>query len=103
MRFFSVLFAGGVVASLCLTSFAQTADFGTPAPQPQASPAQQQQTAPAAPQQTPVAPLKLENLPPDPHTPTPEERAAEEATQIRAQIMRLAQSQANWGPKVSSA
>jgi hypothetical protein len=107
MRFFSVLFAGGVIASLSLSSFAQTADFGAPAPQPQASPAQQQQTAPqpqTAPPaaQAPVAPLKLENLPPDPHTPTQEERAAEAAAQIRMQVSRLAQSQANWGPKASS-
>lgn len=108
MRFFSVLFAGGVVASLSLSSFAQTADFGTSAPQQQAtpqqqqaSPAQQQQTAPAA-QSAPVAPLTLESLPPDPRTPTPEERAAQEAAQMRAQITRLAQSQANWGPKLSS-
>src|SRR5271169_5084139 len=90
MRFFSVLFAGGVVASLSLSSFAQTADFGTAAPQ--------QQTAPAA----PVAPLKLESLPPDPRTPTAEERAAQDAAQMRAQITRLAQSQANWGPKLST-
>jgi hypothetical protein len=103
MRFFSVLFAGGVAASICFTSsFAQTADFGAQAPQQQTAPAPQQQTAPPA-AQAPVAPLKLENLPPDPHTPTPEERAAEEAAAVRGQIMRLAQSQANWGPKVSSA
>jgi len=100
MRFFSVLFAGGAVASLCLTSFAQTADFSTPAPQAQA--AQQQTTAAAPAAQAPVPPLKLESLPPDPHTPTTEERAAEEAGAMRAQISRLAQSQANWGPKASS-
>src|SRR5271165_6909718 len=87
MRFFSVLFAGGVVASLSLSSFAQTADFGTSAPQQQASPEQQQETAPAA-QSAPVAPLTLESLPPDPRTPTPEERAAQEAAQMRAQIDR---------------
>ncbi|HEX3472571.1 MAG TPA: hypothetical protein VHT28_15430, partial [Silvibacterium sp.] len=96
--FFSVLFAGGAVASLCLSSFAQTANSGAPAPQQPTNQTSQQQTAPA----TPAAPLKLENLPPDPHTPTPEELAAEEAARQRAQIVRVASAQANWGPKASS-
>ena len=97
MRFSSVLFAGGVAASLCLSSFAQTADSSA---QQQSAPATQN-AAPAAPQ-APVAPLKLENLPPDPHTPTPEEQAAAAAERTRAQIVRLATSQANWGPPSST-
>src|ERR1700757_2495456 len=82
MHFPSVLFAGCVAASLCLSSSAQATD--------QASGSQQQQ-APAptpAPTQAPAAqgstpPLKLENLPRDPHTPTPEEEAAAEAARQR--------------------
>jgi hypothetical protein len=46
--------------------------------------------------------LKLENLPRDPHTPTPEEEAAAEAARQRAQISRVALAMANWGPKASS-
>src|SRR5579862_7702298 len=96
MRFFSVLFAGGVAASLCLSSFSQTADQGSQA-QPQQAPAA---AAPAAPSSTPQ--LKLENLPPDPHTPTAEEEAQQAAERQRAQITRVAMSMANWGPKASS-
>lgn len=103
MRFLSVLFAGAVGASLCLSSFAQTTDQGYGSQQQQAPAATQAPAAAPAPapaQQTPQ--LKLENLPPDPHTPTPEEEAAAEAARERAQIQRVAISQANWGPKASS-
>ena len=96
MRFFSVLFAGGAVASLCLSSLAQTADRGAQTSQQQTSQTSQQQTA------APVAPLKLENLPPDPHTPTQEELAAEAVARQRAQVVRVAAAQANWGPKAST-
>ncbi len=96
MRFFSALLIGGVAVSLCLSSFAQTADSGTPAAQQQTG----QTSAGAA--QAPGASLKLENLPPDPHTPTPEELAARQAEQQRAQIVRVASAQANWGPKTSA-
>jgi len=91
MRFLSVLFAGGVAASLCLTSFSQTANQSSQA---------QQQPAPANTSSTPQ--LKLEDLPPEPHTPTAEEAAQEELARQRAQVMRLASTQANWGPKASS-
>ena len=96
MRFLSVLFAGGVAASLCLTSFSQTADQGYGAQQ-QAAPAAQ---APA--NNSPTPQLKLEDLPPDPHTPTAEEEAEQAVARQRAQVMRLATSMANWGPKASS-
>jgi hypothetical protein len=94
MRFLSVLFAGGVAASLCLTSFSQDQGYGS---QQQAAPAAQ---APANNSSTPQ--LKLEDLPPDPHTPTAEEEAEQAAARQRAQIARLASSLANWGPKASS-
>jgi hypothetical protein len=101
MRFFSVLLAGGVLASLCLSSIAQTADSSSASSGQQQTPPHSQSSTPAAPQ-APVAPLKLENLPADPHTPTPEELAAEAAERTRAQIVRLATSQANWGPPSST-
>ncbi len=69
-------------------------------PAPATAPAPAAAAAPAPAQQTPQ--LKLEDLPPDPHTPTPEEEAAEAAARQRAQIQRIAVSQANWGPKASS-
>ncbi|HZD47168.1 MAG TPA: hypothetical protein VE178_00365 [Silvibacterium sp.] len=46
--------------------------------------------------------LKLEDLPPDPHTPTAEEEAAAAAARQRLQISRVATAMANWGPKASS-
>jgi hypothetical protein len=96
MRFLSVLFAGGVAAAFCLTSFSQTADQGYGSQQ-QAAPAAQ---APA--NNSPTPQLKLEDLPPDPRTPTAEEEAAQAVERQRAQIMRVAASMANWGPKASS-
>lgn len=99
MRFFSVLLTGGVAASLCLSSFAQT-NSDAQASQQQTSQTSQQQTAPAS--GASVAPLKLENLPPDPHTLTPEELAARQAEQQRVQIVHVASAQANWGPKSSA-
>lgn len=97
MRLFSVLLIGGLAVSLCLSSLAQTEDSGTQAAQQQTG-----QTSAGAAAQAPAAPLKLENLPPDPHTPTPEELAARQAEQQRAQIVRVAAAQANWGPKTSA-
>ncbi len=90
MRFVLALITGGALASLCMTSLAQS----TPAPDPSTT-----QTAPqsgsSAPAQTPQ--LKLYDLPADPHTPTPEEKAQQEAAQQQLQIRRLAAAQNNWG------
>lgn len=65
-----------------------------------------QQQPVSAPAQTPAAQstpqLKLENLPPDPHTPTAEEEAAAEFARQRMQVQRVAVAMANWGPKASS-
>lgn len=96
MRFRSVLFAAGLAASLCLTSFSQNADQGSQVQQPPAPAAQ----APSGNASTPQ--LKLEDLPPEPHTPTAEEEAAQAAARQRAQVVRLASSMANWGPKAST-
>jgi hypothetical protein len=110
MRFFSVLFTGVAALSLCLSSLAQASPGQTsqtqttpaqssPAPATQAQPADTP-AQPAA--QAPVPQLKLEDLPPDPHTPTPEEIAEQQAAQQRAQIVRVASAQANWGPRAST-
>jgi hypothetical protein len=100
MRFLSVLFASGVAASLCLSSFGQTMDqgYGSQQTAPTTPPA----STPAPAAQSPTQQLKLEDLPRDPHTPTAEEEAAALVARQRAQIQQLAASQANWGPKASS-
>lgn len=117
MRFSSVLITGGMVASLCLSlsGFGQStsgSDSQAPQQQPAASaPQAPASAAPAAPSQaapspaapqTPAAPLKLESLPRDPHTPTPEEEAAIQAERARAHIQRLAVAQNNWGARNST-
>jgi len=101
MRFSSLLIAGGLLASLSFSlpssGFAQVAPASdTQAPQTTPAP---QTPAPAAqpPAAAAPAPLKLESLPPSPHTPTPEEEAAIQAERVRAQIQRLAVAQNNWG------
>lgn len=92
MRFFHLLACG---LSLPIVVSAQSTS--QPAAQ-QTAPAQQ--SAPA--QTTTVPPLQLHDLPPEPHTPTPEELAAQKAAQTRFAISRLATAQANWGPPDST-
>ncbi|WP_446744661.1 hypothetical protein [Silvibacterium acidisoli] len=103
MRFSSALLAGSLTLPLCFASFAQS-PATTPASD-SAPAAQQQPAAQPAPAQTTDQtnpPLKLESLPADPHTPTPEEQAAAEAARNRAAVARLATLQANWGPPGST-
>lgn len=108
MRFSSALLAGSLALPLCFASFSQSSfaqssstDFPPAAQQqPAATATQPAQSQPA---QTDTPPLKLESLPDDPHTPTPEEQAAAEAARNRAQVARLATTQANWGPSGSTA
>ena len=104
MRLVSALITAGALASLCVSSFAQTAPVpSAPAPNAPASQLAQQSPAPAqttAPSATPQ--LKLQDLPPDPHTPTPEEQAAAAAARTRMEIQRLAAAQNGWGPAESA-
>lgn len=97
MRFSSVLLSGSVLTALCLVSApriaAQTAPAAAPATPSTASPQSQTTTTP---------PLQLHDLPPDPHTPTPEELAQQAAARQRMQIQQLAIAQNNWGPKSSA-
>ena len=103
MRFVLALVSGGALASLCVTSLAQStsipnAPVSQVAPQtPGPASTQPSSTAPSA-----TAPLKLEDLPPDPHTPTPEEAAAQEAARQRVQIQQLAMALNKWGPADST-
>ncbi|MBB6146201.1 hypothetical protein HNQ77_004173 [Silvibacterium bohemicum] len=102
MRFVSSLISGGAVASLCIASFAQSA----PSPNAPASPADPQ--AASAPAQTPSpspanpAPLKLQDLPSDPHTPTADELAEQAAERERFQIRQLAAAQNNWATSATA-
>jgi hypothetical protein len=99
MRFVLSLITGGVVASFCIASLAQTAPVPN-APASQLAP-QAQSSAPA-PAASAAPSLKLQDLPPDPHTPTPEEQAAQAAERQRLQIRQLAAAQNNWGPAAST-
>jgi hypothetical protein len=102
MRFVLALISGGVLASLCAASFAQsTSTANAPASQTTQQPASSSAQAPAASQST-TAPLKLEDLPPEPHTLTPEEQAAQAADRARLQIEQLAVAQNKWGPADST-
>jgi len=87
MRFVQLL-AFGLSLPLVITASAQSTQ------QPTA-----QQTAPA---QSSTPTLQLRDLPPEPHTPTPEELAAQKAAQVRMALNRLATAQANWGPPAST-
>ena len=84
---------GGALASLCSASFAQS----TPASDPPAAQSSSQTAAPAPSQPQQPQQLKLYDLPAEPHTPTAEEKAQQEAAQQTLQIRRLAAAQNNWG------
>lgn len=96
---FSVLPVVCVLAGLCVSAPAQTANGQQGSTAPAATPATGQ-SAPAATQ--PAAPLKLENLPADPHTPTPEQLAEQKRQQQIAAINRMVTAQARWGAPISS-
>ncbi|GGG95673.1 hypothetical protein GCM10011586_08450 [Silvibacterium dinghuense] len=95
--------------SLCTVSFAQTAT------DPAASTVQNTQTTTAAPATfgtqsgTPantntgsMPGLHLQDLPSDPHTLTPEEKAAQEAELQRIRIQQIAVAMNKWGPEDST-
>jgi hypothetical protein len=99
MLFRQLLTCGLGLPLLASPAFAQSTQPATPAPAQQTT-APAPPSAPGAPASTP--PLQLRDLPADPHTPTPEEQAAQRAAQMRAQITRIASAQANWGPAASA-
>ena len=91
MRLRNTLTCG--VALLLATSiaFAQSTQ-----PQPSAP---TQQPAPA---QAGTPQLELHDLPPEPHTLTPQEQAAQKAERMRMELIRVVNAQANWGPAIST-
>lgn len=92
---FSVVPVVCVMAGLCLSASGQTTSgqSGTTTAQPPAA------TTSGTPQS---APLQLENLPPEPHTPTPEEQAEQKRQQEVAAINRIATMEARWGAPMST-
>src|ERR1700689_2577517 len=95
MGFRSVFAACSLAAVLGFSAQAQM----TP-PRAQQSPAPTQ-SDPA--QATPGAPtLHLQDLPPDPHTPTPAEAEQQRQQAALNAAMRLATMQAGWGPSMDS-
>jgi hypothetical protein len=76
----------------------------TPAPAPSApaptAPAPAQNTTPAAPASTP--PLRLESLPPDPTTPTPEQARQLRQQRLMQAASQLVRNEAHWGPLTST-
>src|ERR1700744_3151329 len=88
----SVLAACGLAAALSLASVAQSTSPHSPSnSQGQAAPAQ-----PSTPK------LQLQDLPPDPHTPTAAEAEQQHQQAVINAAMRLATMQARWGPGMST-
>jgi hypothetical protein len=88
----SVLAACGLAAALSLASVAQSTSLQSPSnSQGQAAPAQ-----PSTPK------LQLQDLPPDPHTPTAAEAEQQHQQAVINAAMRLATMQARWGPGMST-
>ncbi len=95
----SVLAACGFAAAFCLSSVAQSTS--SPAQQTPAQNPAPEQSAPA--QAQPGAPtLQLHDLPAEPHTPTPAELAQQREQAALNAAMRLATTEARWGPDMDS-
>lgn len=88
-----------LAAALCLTAAAQSSP-SAPASSSAPSQGQSAPSSPSAPQATPK--LQLQNLPPDPTTPTPAEIAARREQLAVQSALRLANVEAHWGPDMSS-
>ena len=94
---------------VCLQAPAQSTSPASSAPQPAAQTAppaastqSNAQTQPANPSASQQAPLRLQDLPPDPHTPTPAEQAEQRQQRMLAAASQLASAQARWGPEIST-
>ncbi len=95
MVFRSVLAVCGLAATLCVQSTAQSSTAGAPPSPNQGLP------APVASQ--PAAPsLQLQDLPPDPHTPTPAEQQQQRQQAAINAALRLASLEAHWGPEMDT-
>lgn len=103
MRFPSVLLLCGLIAAAPVLSAQQSSS----APAQNAAPATSQTTpAQSTTAQTPAKsatpPLRLESLPPEPHSLTPAQQKALETQRVLKAVNNLARSQANWGPVMST-
>ncbi|HTX41887.1 MAG TPA: hypothetical protein VMD25_08680 [Acidobacteriaceae bacterium] len=101
------LAAGSLAALLCLGFSASAQSSGTaatPAPTQQAAPPSQtnSQQAPQGGLAPGAAPLHLQDLPPDDHTPTPAEVAEEQRQRALQNALRVAALEARWGPQIST-
>lgn len=98
---------GSLATLLCLHCPAQSTpqpSSAAQAPTASTDAAQTQPATPATPAQTPSAsaPLRLQDLPPDPHTPTPAEVEQQHQQQALAAAAQLAGAEARWGPEIST-
>ena len=89
------LVACGLASLLALSAAAQSSPT-------QSTPPSSQSATPQGGLEPGAPPLKLQNLPPDAHTPTPAELAEEHQRQLYAEVMRLASTQAHWGAPIST-
>jgi hypothetical protein len=99
MRLRNALACALTLPLFAITASAQSAPAAQPAPSTPVQSAPAQQSTPA---QTGTPQLQLRDLPPDPHTLTPEEQAEQKAQQMRMELTRVATAQANWGPAISA-
>jgi len=88
-----VLAASCLVAIFSVSSLAQSSP---PSTQQNSTP------APSAPAPATQPKLQLQDLPPDPHTPTTAELEQEHQQQVLQGAMRLASVEAHWGPEMDS-
>uniref|UniRef100_A0A7V4XQK1 Lipoprotein n=1 Tax=Acidobacterium capsulatum TaxID=33075 RepID=A0A7V4XQK1_9BACT len=108
MRLSSVLLLCGLVAAVPSLSTQSLSAQTTSAPNTgsttTASPAPQAASTPASTSQNsaPAAPLKLESLPPEPHTLTPAQIAKLREQRILQATTQLARNEAAWGPARST-
>ncbi len=88
-----------VLAASCLAAI-----FGASSLAQSAPPSTQQNSTstPVAPAQTTQPKLQLQDLPPDPHTPTPAELEQQRQQQVLQGALRLASVEAHWGPEMDS-
>lgn len=109
MRLSSVLLLCGLVAavpslSAQTTTAPNTGDttVANPAPQTTSTTTSTPPAQTTTPGTAPAAPLKLESLPPEPTTLTPQQIAKLRAERFEAAATQLARNQAAWGPQRSS-
>lgn len=98
----SLVAAGSLAALLCLTAAAQSSQTTAPSTASQSPSGQNAPAQPAGGVEPGASPLHLGSLPPDPHTPTPEEVEQEHLQRLHEEALRLAATQARWGPAMSS-